>query len=150
MSCIHLESCISPVFPGTKLCINASDSPAVKSLLRSMKALEWGTRMLTEELSAFWHFWILKEKKKKTTRQSWDSRDQNKRTEEKKQKQIKRMNNLPVGEITDSGHIWNGDSKDVWNHVSVEAVGALYTLGTVMNSVLTQREKQKSFVSWPS
>lgn len=60
------------------------------------------------------------------------------------------MNNLPVGEITDSGHIWNGDSKDVWNHVSVEAVGALYTLGTVMNSVLTQREKQKSFVSWPS
>lgn len=48
-------------------------SPAVKSLLRSMKALEWGTRMLTLELRAFWHVCFLKNKNKSTvyTDLSW-------------------------------------------------------------------------------
>ena len=36
-----------------------TDSPAVKSLFRSMKALEWGTRIFTGEARAFWHVVIL-------------------------------------------------------------------------------------------
>ncbi len=45
-------------------CLNITDSPAVKSLLRSMKALEWGMRMLMDEVSAFWHTGLLKGRQK--------------------------------------------------------------------------------------
>lgn len=150
MSCIQLKSCVSPAFPGTKRCINIADSPAVKSLLRSMKALEWGIRILTEELSAFWHFWILK--RKITTRQSWSLISQNKSTQQNEQRNNKRMHNLPVSEVTDSGHRGVGDSKDVWNHVSIEAVGVFYTLLTpfMRYKIPTLNVTNWGFVLWPS
>lgn len=53
-----------------------------------------------------------------------------------------RMNNLPVSEITDPGDRGTGDSKEVWNHVSIEAVGAFYTLLTPLMKHMFHTEKQ--------
>lgn len=52
------------------------------------------------------------------------------------------MNNSPVSEVTDSGHRGSGDSKDVWDHVSIETVNTFYTmLSQFMRYVLTQKIK---------
>lgn len=50
------------------------------------------------------------------------------------------MNNSPVSEVTDSGQRGSGDSKDVWDHVSIETVNTFYTiLSQFMRYVLTQK-----------
>lgn len=57
---------VKQLFPMFGRWLNIAGLPAAKSLLRSMKALEWGLRMLPVEFSAFLHTWILKETKTTT------------------------------------------------------------------------------------
>lgn len=79
------------------------------------------------------------------TRQSWSLINQSGSTEQKQLKQNISVNNLPVGEITDSGRRAIDDSKDVRNHVSIEAVGVFHTLLTPFTKqVLTLSNKENS------
>lgn len=57
------------------------------------------------------------------------------------------MNNLLVSEITDSGHWGTGDSKDVWDHVSIEAVGTYTYLTQFIRYMLTRENKQNSTIN---